>query len=112
MTIEHLTVQRGGGSLDGGGIRSQADLTVRDARLRWNSAGGAGKGGGIYHAVSRFTGRDLTLLRTRVEDNSANLGGGVHTDNGKVVVTNSSISWNNASVGGGGLFVAAISGVT
>lgn len=101
VVIEHLTIQRGTSSAGGGGIRNQANLTVRDARLRWNTASGAGRGGGVLQSVTGYS-APLTLLRARVEDNVGSAGGGVYVDKGKVVITDSSISWNSSSVGGGG----------
>jgi CSLREA domain-containing protein len=103
VTITHnLTTYDGGGILDDGSGRT----TIRRSAIEGNTAQ-ISAGGGIYasgplHIVgSTVSGNDAGLPATNAD------GGGLYVaapDNARVEVTNSTISGNRASDGGGGIF--------
>lgn len=65
-------------------------MTIREAQ-----GGGLGVGGGIYNFGT------LSLTNCTVTENSAELGGGIYNDRGDLMVTNSTVSWNEE---GGGIY--------
>ena len=72
-----------------------------DMRVRWSTASGAGRGGGVYVDHTAVT---TTLLRVDLEDNHGASGGGLFVDRGTVNVHDSNIGWNSSAGGGGGIY--------
>jgi len=84
---------------DGGGIQNDgtvAHLTMDNGQVNHNSA--TGVGGGIDNPGPNT----VTLLDTSVKWNAAISGAGVYSS-GKLSLTNDAISWNTASMWGGGI---------
>lgn len=80
----------------GGGIFNAGTLTLSHTTVTKNSAG---SGGGVYNAGT------LTLSGSTVTNNSASYGGGIYNDTtGILMVLNSSVTHNTASVAGADLF--------
>jgi hypothetical protein len=93
---------------DGGGISSNASLAISQSTLSGNDA--LSWGGGL------FSGYPAVIERSTIAGNSAYKGGGIFVYVGyptpdTMVVTNSTISENNASVDGGGIFNAATTNI-
>jgi hypothetical protein len=94
---------------EGGGISNQGTMTLTNVRVSGNSANGGGSGGilifshpadlggGIYNSGT------LTVADSTIESNIAgSSGGGIfNAIGGKVRISNSTISKNTASTGGG-----------
>ena len=103
----------GGRAGCGGAIFSAGHLTLRDSYLNFNVADG---GGGIC-AISSGVPASLTLERTTVAGNVAELGGGIFIDapgpgdcsatSMSVVIHDSLIEQNRAERSGGGIFAHA-----
>ena len=101
VTVTNITVRNGGGVTQGGGIRNAGTLTLTSSRVSSSTASGgrgvAVEGGGIYNDGS------LQLIASSVDGNTtsggSSLGGGIHSEGGPLIVTDSSIRDN---VGGGG----------
>jgi fibronectin-binding autotransporter adhesin len=74
VTLEDLTVRNGGGG-EGAGVRCGPTTRVTLERVTISDchAPGASNGGGVLVAP----GARLTVLESTIEDNSANLGGGI-----------------------------------
>src|SRR5262249_37573042 len=120
VTVTNVTVRNGAGVTQGGGIRNAGTLTLTSSRVSSSTASGAGvdvAGGGIYSNGS------LELVASTVDENTtsalpafppppgASLGGGIYSDGGPLVVTDSSIRDNVATrvitgpvVEGGGIY--------
>jgi CSLREA domain-containing protein len=95
VTIQGLTIKGGNLPTDGGGIRNQAQLTLRDVTLSGNTAGGSG--GAIYNAQ----GAVLTIANSTLSGNQAGgSGGGIYND-GTATLNNVTIAENTAVNGGG-----------
>jgi len=94
VTFTELTITGGRTTGDGGGIRSDGDVTLTDSTVRGNSSqGGTSRGGGIYASG------DVTLTNSTISDNTAlNAGGGIRSG-GLVWLTSSTVSGNQVSVG-------------
>ncbi|NNC92284.1 MAG: hypothetical protein HKN80_07295, partial [Acidimicrobiia bacterium] len=102
LTIQAETAT--GATLDGNGVDGAAvmevtgggDLTLQDLTVT-GGVNSAGDGGGI-----RISTAAVTLVRTTVTANSASNGGGIWSD-GTLDITDSFITNNTATLGGGGL---------
>jgi len=84
----------------GGGIYqydTASHLTIDNGQVNHNTA--TGFGGGIDNQGPNT----VNLLDTSVKWNSAAAGGGIYSS-GKLSLTNDAISWNKASMWGGGIF--------
>jgi CSLREA domain-containing protein len=101
--ITNITVRNGAGVALGGGIRNVGTLTLTSSRVSSSTASGAGvnvEGGGIYNDGS------LQLIASTVDGNTAVVsstsgaafGGGIYTEGGPLVVTDSSIRGNVATL--------------
>ena len=101
--ITNITVRNGAGVAQGGGIRNAGTLTLTSSRVSSSTASGAGvdvEGGGIYNDGS------LQLIASTVDGNTALVsstsgaafGGGIHTEGGALVVTDSTIRDNVATL--------------
>ena len=104
---------------NGGGVSnaisgsSHGTLTMKDCTLIDNSASGASSssGGGIFN-MARATLDSCTIgskYITRRNANIAAFGGGIYSfgSTAKLTVTHSTISWNRATVRGGGIYSQA-----
>src|SRR5262249_8305146 len=116
-TVLHdVTIEGNWAYVDGGGLYNEdrSTLELIDSTVRGNRAdgihGGAGGGGiayGLYGVPSRMG--SVSLLRSTVSDNEALYGGGILAVNGRLELTNSTVSGNRADMDGGGLYLASIS---
>ena len=99
VTVTNITVRNGGGVTQGGGIRN-AGTQRRAAACRPHRerAGVDVEGGGIYNNGS------LQLITSTVDGNTASapggssFGGGIHSEGGPLMVTDSSIRDNVATL--------------
>ena len=127
VTLERFAIENGNIVL-GGGIYSEADLTLNQCELRNNHAtdiGGGlyvsvgtvilndcildsnssdGGGGGIF--VQEFT--TVTLNRTTMTNNNADSSGGAIAAWGNIVLNNSTLSGNTAYYGGGAVNIIEV----
>lgn len=89
----------------GGGLYNQGLLTLRDTRLDDNTS--SGFGGGIYNinalGVAQPAQHRLVLDGVTIDGNSATTGSGGIFNRGLMLVTNSTISDNEAGNQGGGI---------
>jgi CSLREA domain-containing protein len=104
VTFTAITVRNGGGVAQGGGIRNAGTLTLTSSRVTANTASGdagaVADGGGIENVGS------LQLMASTVDGNQAlvsptgagGFGGGIHSDGGPLVVTDSTIRDNGATL--------------
>src|SRR5262245_14520066 len=119
VTVTSLTVRNGAGVTQGAGIRNAGALTLTNDRVSSCTAGdlvnATAEGGGIYSTGS------LQLIASTIDGNTVSagypnpfvgpaVGGGIFSDGGPLVVTDSSIRNNTATrifigayVGGGGI---------
>jgi len=109
VSMSGLTIQHGA-AVSGGGIDSQADLTIDHCIITGNSSTGSGdrQGGGIDSTGS------LVLKNSIVSDNTAegvSLGGGIH-GGGPVTISDSTISGNTGDYDGGGVMVENDAAIT
>lgn len=87
----------------GVGIRSVSggNVTITDSLISGNSA--TGSGGGIF--VGDYSPRATVIIeRSLVENNSANIGGGIHSESANLEILNSTLSGNYASTRGGAIY--------
>jgi hypothetical protein len=96
LTLRDSIVTSNTAPLDGGGIFNSATLTVIDSLVSHNTAVGAGGGIAALLAVT-------TLSRVTVRGNTSmnGVGGGVYILDGPLDVVDSTISGNQAVLGGG-----------
>ncbi len=99
VVIENITIT-GGADLRGGGIALQGNskLTIMGCTISGNSATYHG-GGGIYVKNGK-----LVVVRSRILQNTAVLGGGVLLENqARAIFRSSLVAENAARTGGGGI---------
>jgi hypothetical protein len=122
-TLDHFIVQNGRGGLsvsyahlklknsvvrnntalfDGGGINAHDSvLTITDSTIIGNSSlSSSAHGGGIALGVTT----SLIIQNSTVADNHASMGGGIANETGAVTLTNVTLSGNEASLTGGALY--------
>src|SRR5438552_3603845 len=97
VQISGLTVRNGVGDRGGGGIFNSGTLALNASAVVDNSTGGAGGGG-----VANDTDAVLTLTDCTVTRNTASNGGGLG-NLGAVTIVRTMLSGNSAQVEGGGL---------
>jgi|GEM_PF-867644 len=85
-------------SSDGGGISNEGDLNIANTVISGNIA--EGFGGGILNAVLEAS---LSIERSTISENEAGVGGGGIDSVGELAVVNSTVFNNNASGNGGGI---------
>ena len=102
LTISDLTVRNGQTGGAGGGIISESTLTVLRCLITNNRAGSAG--GGIYSEPLSPTGT-LTVRESLVAGNRSGFAGGGIATGSNLTLSNSTLSGNTASDGGGGLYL-------
>lgn len=115
VTLEKLRIINGNVASSGGGINNNANLTLRRVRVENNSA--AVLGGGIFNHVDAITGGNssghLTIQESRINENTAQTGGGIassgitSTQNAVLVIQDSGIRRNVATLSGGGVFTTS-----
>ncbi|WP_321423194.1 right-handed parallel beta-helix repeat-containing protein [uncultured Methanobacterium sp.] len=100
VTIENFTLCNGYDSMYGGGIYSDADLTINNCNISGNVVGGKrkGYGGGIY------TTGTTTINNSIITGNSGDFGGGLYAA-GTTLINNSIINENVAWEGAGVYFI-------
>lgn len=86
---------------EGGGIWSDADLTLEDSVVRNNVSGG--HGGGVYSTGT------LTIERTTVAGNEAQFGGGAWISAATALIDRSTFSGNTVTASGGAMWIAQTS---
>lgn len=95
----------GNAANEGGGLATAGSLQIEQSRFDANQAVGTpdlpGRGGGMFIAESGST----DVLGVSITRNSAQLGAGVYSE-GEHIATNATYSTNEATVAGGGLYVA------
>jgi predicted outer membrane repeat protein len=108
LTLHDLTISNGYiGSANlndayGGGIYAQGELTLDGVTVTGNSV--TQGGGGI---VVDSTDQPLTITNSTISDNSASSGGGVSTST-MMTVTNSTFASNTATSGGGAILARTL----
>ncbi|MGC1375069.1 MAG: choice-of-anchor Q domain-containing protein [Anaerolineales bacterium] len=97
LTLNNLTITKGGNGADGGGIYNLGTLRIANSTFSGNSAGG-GHGGAIYNSAGV-----LIITNSTFSNNTApaGLGGVIENYAGAVTITNSAFSGNSAHTGGG-----------
>ncbi len=85
-------------SSDGGGISNEGDLNIANTVISGNIA--EGFGGGILNAVLEAS---LSIERSTISENEAGVGGGGIDSVGELAVVNSTVFNNHASGNGGGI---------
>jgi hypothetical protein len=98
VTLEHLTLTGGRAGI-GGAIMNAGVLTVSNLTASGNRAATAG--GGIWNSGSLSLGDSAVVENTVAEGIYINRGGGIHSTEGDLTITGSSIGWNTAPSGGG-----------
>jgi predicted outer membrane repeat protein len=118
----------GGSNQDGGGIRNQGNLTIRDCYFTANTAGGVGgailnSGGRLTVTRSTFSGNSSSqsgggIYTTSLEQNTIDTctftgnnaadGGAIKNKQGKLFIRSCTISGNSATLAGGSSFGAGL----
>ena len=97
-----LDKTKGNKAKGGGGIYAQAALTMKHCTVSFNTATTSGvssaDGGGIYAQGK------LAMTFCRVRSNKARTGGGIKKDNDEFTMTNCTLTNNEATANGGGIF--------
>ena len=109
LTLDNAVIQsnRVTGSGKGGGVANEGTLTLSGGTIRANT--GTAGGGGIY-AGGVLAIRDTTIGENTTASSGAK-GGGIYVT-GQVTLNDSTIASNVSSGEGGGIYVAANSGLT
>jgi len=97
--MDSLTIT-GGDTVSGGGIYSAGNLSLNRCSILRNSASFGG--GGLYNEAGV-----LTVTSCTITDNSTGRGGGIFNGGvgGTATIVRSTVSGNEASLGGGGLWL-------
>ncbi len=102
---------RGGGT--GGGIYNDAGIvTISNSTVDGNVAE-SGRGGGIFNTSGDFYGpvalsNTLYVTDSSVSHNTATFGGGIYNQRDTVYIERSDVSWNYAYRAGGGIYNEAL----
>ncbi len=97
LSLETLTVTKGGGEQEGGAIRAvDAALVLNDVAVTSSATGGFG--GGIYAG-----GADLKITASLFDDDTGLAGGAIAALGGKLIVTGSTFTGNLATDVGGAI---------
>ena len=123
--LDGFTIMNGGTQGDGAGIRiCGSSPTIRNNVVRNNSASATWSGGGgilcensssliefntVKSNTATYIGGGLycpwgglpVIRNNRIEDNTADFGGGISCRGQDTTVTNNTITWNNAAAGAG-----------
>ena len=106
VTVTNSVISRNddgssGGGISGGAIGSVGVTTTVSVKDSTISGNSAHAGGGIYKAGGRLTVTNSTISGNQAPPRGTGAGGGIWNAMGALVVTNSTISGNQASLGGG-----------
>ena len=96
VELRRLTIKRGGGVQQGGGVANSGLLTIRESTISDSVVDGDGAGIGAGGIHNRILG-DLTLINSTVSGNGTveGVGGGIGNDVGaKLTVIDSTVSGN------------------
>lgn len=126
--MSHLTLRNGthevtaGSSGTSGGIMNRGALTLEYVRLLDNQEGGFLNDGiaelnavtyanhtGGFAALTNTGGGTLTIRNSTINHNYSSgysNGGGINASNGTITIINSTIAYNQATLNGGGIYVA------
>lgn len=107
LTLTNVTVSGGNlpGNNSGGGILNRNVLTMIGCQISGNSIAGIGNGGGIGAGLIFTSDAPTTLIvNSTISGNQAQVGGGTYLLGGNATIINSTISGNQATSGGGGIF--------
>ena len=101
VTISRLTITRGSGAGNGGGIHNSGTLVLLECAMDSNAS--TGLGGAIFSE----TGSSLTLVSSAITNNLGSGGGGAMWINNtsSLLLVNSTISGNTTPESGGGFIV-------
>lgn len=102
VDVCHCTLQGNSSQANGGGIYNEFQITLRNSKIKENSALDAG--GGIYNSHSLYGGVESSSVIIRdcqINENSASLDGGGVYNIGNAFVVFSDIKENTAAHGGG-----------
>jgi len=101
LVLTSSVLERNEGLSGGGGMfLSHSDSSVSDTVFEWNESGG-GNGGAI-----KITESDVTLSRIQIKGNSAQVGGGLFSENAEYLAWSTSvIQENEALFGSGGALI-------
>jgi hypothetical protein len=102
------TVRNSGSNGPGGGIANNGDLQLTRSTVSHNKVPivGAPMTGGTQHSgggIMNFMGANLTIDSSTISYNEATRGGGIRNAGGHMEITNSTISSNTAYARGGGI---------
>ncbi len=103
VELRRLTIKRGGGVQQGGGVANSGLLTIRESTISDSVVDGDGAGIGAGGIHNRILG-DLTLINSTVSGNGTveGVGGGIGNDVGaKLTVIDSTVSGNATPDQGG-----------
>lgn len=97
--LRNVTVTANRSEIEGGGVFVETDgsMAIEGSSVTGNSSGPYGMGGGIGNGWKAT----LTITNSTVTGNQASIGGGIANLNGVTTITESTVSGNNALQGGG-----------
>ncbi|MEP3232649.1 MAG: choice-of-anchor Q domain-containing protein, partial [Hyphomicrobiales bacterium] len=106
LTVTNSTISGNstiGDLADGGGIfNSSGTLIVTNSTISGNSTAGGSSGGGGIYSNTDLTGETTTITNSTIYNNATDgAGGGIFNADGLLQVFNSTVSGNQATVGGG-----------
>lgn len=102
--FNNMTIKANRSATQGGGIWSNAPITLSNTAVTNNTAGTWG--GGV------FTNSNATLTNCNVNNNTASSesGGGIYLNYATLTLNDTSVSWNTSKGGGGGIATYAMDG--
>ncbi|MEM7048319.1 MAG: choice-of-anchor Q domain-containing protein [Acidobacteriota bacterium] len=103
LVVDSCVIEDNQSGDDGGGIRNDGTLVLRDSLLRRNSARWRGGVGGGLQNAEQFGPARVRIERTTFADNDAWASGGGLWLEGSVTIESSTISGNRAGNRGGGI---------
>jgi uncharacterized repeat protein (TIGR01451 family)/CSLREA domain-containing protein len=93
LTLKEVTLS-GNAAINGGAIRSDGPLVLANTTISGNSA--SGNGGGLYNAIAQATLTNVTLANNRSDsdDSGSEIGGGIFRASGNVLLHNTIVADN------------------
>ncbi|MEL6552022.1 MAG: DUF4347 domain-containing protein [Cyanobacteria bacterium J06621_11] len=108
LTVTETTLS-GNIALNGGGLRNDGTLTLKNSTLSNNNANGAYGGGGLVNIFGFGTSGNAQIINTTISGNSAeSAGGALSVAGGQVDIRNSTLVDNTAATFGGGISATGI----